>query len=78
MDITPVSTVTIERACLRLEELARQTNPDAPGDAVAPCGQCEPCHRAAKLHLASYALKEEDPRGALLDLLGTLGLSSGV
>lgn len=78
MDINPVSTVTIERACLRLEELARQVNPDASVDAVAPCGQCDPCRRVAMRHLASYALKKEDPKGVLLDLLSKLGLSSGV
>lgn len=45
---------------------------------VIPCGQCESCHRVAMLNTASYALKEEDPKGALLDLLSKLGLPSGV
>lgn len=74
MDIVPVSTVTLERACLRREELARLTDPSTPEEAIAPCGQCEHCRRVAMLHLASYALKEEDPNGALLDLLSKLGL----
>ena len=74
MDISPVSTVTIERPCLRLEELARQADPNSSVSAVAPCGQCEPCCRVAMLHLATYATKEEDPKEALLDLLSKLGL----
>lgn len=45
---------------------------------AVPCGQCEPCRHRAVLYVASYALKEEDPKGALLDLLDELGLPSGV
>jgi hypothetical protein len=41
-----------------------------------PCGQCEACHRVAMLNMAAYAAKEEDPKGALLDLLSKLGLPS--
>lgn len=44
----------------------------------APCGQCAPCHRKAKLMVASYAVRnaEKDaPQGALLDLLEHLGLT---
>lgn len=44
-----------------------------------PCGQCEPCHRRVMVNVAAYTLKEEDPKGVLLDLLDKLGLpSSGV
>lgn len=39
-----------------------------------PCGQCTPCHRVVMLNMAAYALKEEDPKGILLDLLDKLGL----
>jgi hypothetical protein len=41
-----------------------------------PCGQCVACHRVAMLNMASYAMKEEDPRGALLEMLDMLGLPS--
>lgn len=43
-----------------------------------PCGQCQPCHRRAMVKAAVFAQKEEDPKGALLDLLAKLGLPSGV
>lgn len=80
MDIVPVSTVTAPNKCLRLERLAQASPVEGDGSqgAVTPCGQCGECRRVAVLHLASYALKEEDPQGALLDLLETLGLISGV
>lgn len=42
------------------------------------CGQCEPCRVRAMKNTAAYALKEEDPQGALLELLSQLGLISGV
>lgn len=78
MDITPVSTVAIPRPCLRLERLAQSSSEVEGQEAVAPCGQCTECHRVAMMHTASYAMKEEDPKGTLLDLLDKLGLSSGV
>lgn len=44
-----------------------------------PCGQCAPCHHRVMTNVAAYALKEEDPKGVLLDLLDKLGLPpSGV
>lgn len=84
MDIVvPVSKVVAPRRCQRREEdIAQAWNsqePQSGSDRVPPCGLCEDCRRVAMGKLARYALKEEDPKGVLLDLLGKLGLPpSGV
>lgn len=81
MDIkVPVSTVEVPRRCQRRDEeisqwsTAKEVEPRLEdSDRVPPCGVCEDCRRVAMGKLARYAMKEEDPRGTLLDLLNKLG-----
>lgn len=40
-----------------------------------PCGMCDRCLRKVLKNLASYALKTEDPRGILRDLIDRLDLA---